>query len=203
MQFILKNIFTFILLYVLTPMNAQTVGVRDTILMGSKFKITLVDTDSISVEKNINKAIDEMIRIENLISDWKPTSQVSFVNQNAGIKPIKVDREVFDLTRRAIYFSQLTDGAFDISFAAMDKIWKFDGSMEKIPTQEEISKAIEKIGYKNIILNEENSTIFLKKVLALIPSFQKWFPPFLLSEVRWRSAVNPAFARMKIVFPSC
>ena len=81
MQFILKNIFTFILLYVLTPINAQTVGVRDTILMGSKFKITLVDTDSISVEKNINKAIDEMIRIENLISDWKPTSQVSFVNQ--------------------------------------------------------------------------------------------------------------------------
>ncbi|WP_291099641.1 MULTISPECIES: FAD:protein FMN transferase [unclassified Empedobacter] len=163
MKFILKNIFTFILLYVLTPINAQTVGVRDTILMGSKFKITLVDTDSISVEKNINKAIDEMIRIENLISDWKPTSQVSLVNQNAGIKAIKVDREVFDLTKRAIYFSQLTDGAFDISFAAMDKIWKFDGSMEKIPTQEEISKAIEKIGYQNIILDEENSTIFLKK----------------------------------------
>ncbi len=150
-------------MYVLTPMNAQTVGVRDTILMGSKFKITLVDSDSISVEKNINKAIDEMIRIENLISDWKPTSQVSLVNQNAGIKAIKVDREVFDLTKRAIYFSQLTDGAFDISFAAMDKIWKFDGSMEKIPTQEEISKAIEKIGYQNIILDEENSTIFLKK----------------------------------------
>ncbi|MGL5233157.1 MAG: FAD:protein FMN transferase [Empedobacter falsenii] len=163
MKFILKNIFTFILLYVLTPMNAQTVGVRDTILMGSKFKITLVDTDSISVEKNINKAIDEMIRIENLISDWKPTSQASLVNQNAGIKAIKVDREIFDLTKRAIYFSQLTDGAFDISFAAMDKIWKFDGSMEKIPTQEEISKAIEKIGYQNIILDEENSTIFLKK----------------------------------------
>lgn len=150
-------------MYVLTPMNAQTVGVRDTILMGSQFKITLVDSDSISVEKNINKAIDEMIRIENLISDWKPTSQVSLVNQNAGIKAIKVDREVFDLTKRAIYFSQLTDGAFDISFAAMDKIWKFDGSMEKIPTQEEISKAIEKIGYQNIILDEENSTIFLKK----------------------------------------
>ena len=164
MQFILKNIFTIILLYVLTPMNAQTIGVRDTILMGSKFKITLVDNDSISVEKNINKAIDEMIRIENLISDWKPTSQVSLVNQNAGIKPIKVDREVFDLTKRAIYFSEITDGAFDISFAAMDKIWKFDGSMEKIPTQEEITKAIEKIGYQNIILEEENSTVFLKKV---------------------------------------
>lgn len=149
-------------MYVLTPMNAQTVGVRDIILMGSKFKITLVDTDSISVEKNINKAIDEMIRIEELISDWKPTSQVSQVNQNAGIKAIKVDREVFDLTKRAIYFSEITNGAFDISFAAMDKIWKFDGSMEEIPTENEIKKAIEKIDYQNIILDEKNSTIFLK-----------------------------------------
>ena len=131
MQFILKNIFTFILLYVLTPMNAQTVGVRDTILMGSKFKITLVDKDSISTEKNINKAIDEIIRIEKLISDWKPDSQVSQVNQNAGIKPIKVDKEVFELTKRAIYFSEITNGGFDISFAAMDKIWKFDGSIQK------------------------------------------------------------------------
>lgn len=159
----LKNIFTFILLYALIPANAQTVGVRDTILMGSRFQITLVDKDSISAEKNINKAIDEMIRIEELISDWKPTSQVSQVNQNAGIKPIKVDREVFELTKRAIYFSQLTNGAFDISFAAMDKVWKFDGTMEEIPTENEIKKAIEKVGYQNILLDEKNSTIFLKK----------------------------------------
>ena len=163
MKFILKNIFTFILIVFLTPTNAQTVGVRDTILMGSQFKITLVDKDSISVEKSINRAIDEMVRIEQLISDWKPTSQVSQVNHNAGIKPVIVDKEVLELTKRAIYFSQITNGAFDISFAAMDKIWKFDGSMEKIPTKEEISKAIEKIGYQNIIIDEENSTIFLKK----------------------------------------
>lgn len=148
----------------LIPANAQTVGIRDTILMGSQFRITLVDVDSIAVEKSINKAIDEMVRIENLISDWKPTSQVSQINQNAGIKPIKVDQEVIDLTKRAIYFSEMTNGAFDISFATMDRIWKFDGSMEKIPTKEEIEKAIEKIGYQNIILDEANSTIFLKKV---------------------------------------
>lgn len=158
-----KYIFTFILLYVLVPINAQVIGIRDTILMGSKFKITLVDNDSISVEKNINKAIDEMIRIEELISDWKSTSQVSLVNQNAGIKPIKVDQEVFELTERAIYFSEITKGAFDISFAAMDKIWKFDGSMDTIPSKEEIDKAIKNIGYQNIILDKTNSTIFLKK----------------------------------------
>ncbi|WP_333663568.1 FAD:protein FMN transferase [Chishuiella changwenlii] len=159
----MKYLFSFILLYALIPINAQVIGIRDTILMGSKFKITLVDQDSIAVEKSINRAISEMVRIEELISDWKSTSQVSLVNQNAGIKPIKVDQEVFDLTERAIYFSEITNGAFDISFAAMDRIWKFDGSMEKLPSETEIKKAIEKIGYQNIVLDKENSTIFLKK----------------------------------------
>jgi len=163
MKSFLKNIFTFILLVTLIPMNAQTVGIRDTVLMGSRFKITLVDKDSISVEKNINKAIDEMVRIENLISDWKSDSQVSQINQNAGIQPVKVDREVIELTKRALYFSNITDGAFDISFAAMDKIWKFDGSMEEIPTLSAIQKAIEKIGYQHIIIDEVKSTIFLEK----------------------------------------
>ncbi|WP_322971175.1 FAD:protein FMN transferase [Faecalibacter sp. LW9] len=158
-----KYIFIFILFVSLIPANAQTVGIRDTVLMGSRFKITLVDIDSISVEKNINKAIDKMIRIEHLISDWKPTSQVSQINQNAGIQPVKVDQEVIDLTKRALYFSRLTGGAFDISFAAMDCIWKFDGSMEEIPTLSAIQKAIEKIGYQHIIINEEASTIFLEK----------------------------------------
>ncbi|MBF0597012.1 FAD:protein FMN transferase [Faecalibacter rhinopitheci] len=158
-----KYIFIFILFVSLIPANAQTVGIRDTVLMGSRFKITLVDIDAISVEKNINKAIDEMVRIENLISDWKPTSQVSRINQNAGIQPVKVDQEVIDLTKRALYFSNITEGAFDISFAAMDKIWKFDGSMEEIPTSLAIQKAIEKIGYQHIIINEEASTIFLEK----------------------------------------
>lgn len=159
----MKYLFSFILLYVLIPINAQVIGIRDTILMGSKFKITLVDQDSIAVEKSINKAISEMVRIEELISDWKSTSQISLVNQNAGIKPIKVDQEVFDLTKRAIYFSEITSGAFDISFAAMDRIWKFDGSMEKLPSEAEIKKAIEKIGYQNIVLDKDNTTIFLKQ----------------------------------------
>lgn len=162
MQKFTKYIFTTLVIFLLIPINAQVVGIRDTILMGSKFKITLVDKDAISVEKNIDKTIGEIVRIENLISDWKPDSQVSQINQNAGIKPIKVDREVIELTKRAIQFSEITDGAFDISFAAMDKIWKFDGSMEQLPSQSEIQKAIAKIGYQNILIDEENSTIFLK-----------------------------------------
>jgi len=130
--------------------------------MGSRFQITLVDNDSISAERNIDKAIAEITRIENLISEWRPETQISQVNQNAGIKPIKVDKEVFDLTKKGLYFSKLTDGAFDISIVAMDKIWKFDDSMNELPSEQAIKESVRNVGYQNIILDSTNSTIFLK-----------------------------------------
>lgn len=140
----------------------QTMKKRTTLLMGSKFEITIVAKDAQTASANIDTVIQEISRIEYLISDWKPSSQISQVNSHAGIKPIKVDKEVFDLTKRALNLSEITGGAFDISFAAMDRIWKFDGSMKEMPTAEAIKKSVEKVGYKNIILDSVNSTIFLK-----------------------------------------
>lgn len=130
--------------------------------MGSRFDITIVAKDSATAENYIDTAVTEITRIEYLISDWKPQTQISEVNRNAGIKPVHVDKEVFDITKKAIYFSEITNGAFDISFAAMDRIWKFDGSMTEMPTTEAIKKSVEKVGYKNIILDSVNSTIYLK-----------------------------------------
>lgn len=131
-------------------------------LMGGRFDITLVGRDTLLTERYLDTVVAEITRIENLISDWKPTSQVSEVNRQAGMAPVRVDRELFDLTRRAIHFSQITHGAFDISFAAMEKIWKFDGSMTTLPTPEAVRKSVEKVGYKNIILDSIQSTIFLQ-----------------------------------------
>jgi thiamine biosynthesis lipoprotein len=131
-------------------------------LLGSPFDITVVAKDSIEGNNYTEDAIAEVKRIENLISDWIPTSQISMVNINAGMQPVKVDLEVYSLVERAIRISKLTDGAFDISYASMDKIWKFDGSMKKMPTAEEIKKSVAKVGYKNIILNAKDTTIFLK-----------------------------------------
>ncbi|WP_349293472.1 FAD:protein FMN transferase [Flavobacterium aestivum] len=130
--------------------------------MGSRFDITIVAKDSLEAEQNIDGVIAEITRIEYLISDWKPNTQISEVNQNAGIRPVKVDKEVFELTKRAIHFSEITNGSFDISFAAMDRIWKFDGSMTSMPSAEAIKKSVEKVGYKNIVLDSVQSTIFLK-----------------------------------------
>jgi FAD:protein FMN transferase len=135
---------------------------KKTYLLGSPFEITVIATDTIQGNVFVTMAVDEVKRIENLISDWIPTTQISKVNQNAGIQPVKVDNEVYELVERAVKVSKLTNGAFDISYASMDKIWKFDGSMKTMPTKEAIKKSVEKVGYQNIILNQKDTTLFLK-----------------------------------------
>lgn len=153
----------FLLIFGCLSALAQVQQTKTVNLMGSVFQITVVDKDSISAVHNINKAIDEITRIENLISEWRPATQISQVNQNAGLQPVKIDQEVFAITQKAIYFSEITSGAFDISIVAMDKIWKFDGSMDKFPSRKSIKKSVENVNYKNIILDSVNSKIFLKK----------------------------------------
>lgn len=132
-------------------------------LMGSVFEISLVGTDSASLEYQIQLVIDEIERIENLISEWRPNTQISEVNRNAGIRPVKVDREVFELTRRAISYSILSDGAFDISVAALDKIWRFDGNMDALPSDAAVQNSVTKVGFEKIELDSIASTIFLKQ----------------------------------------
>jgi len=159
----MKNIWFFLLFFFSLASNAQVLRKRTTMLMGGRFDISVVAKDTALAEQSINEIIAEISRIEYLISDWKSSTQISEVNRNAGIKPVKVDAEVLALTERGLYFSKITHGAFDISFAAMDRIWKFDGSMTAMPTPEAIKKSVEKVGFEHIELNKANSTIFLKK----------------------------------------
>ena len=142
--------------------NAQQTLKRTLKLMGSRFDITVVAKDSTAANSDINMAVAEITRIEKRISSWDPNSETSLVNTNAGIKPVKVSQELFDLIKRAIGISKLTDGAFDITYASMDKIWKFDGSMTRMPAEEDIKSSVSKVGYQNIILNEAEHTVFLK-----------------------------------------
>ncbi len=140
----------------------QVVHKKKLQMLGSPFEITVIAKDTLQGNELANMAIAEVKRIENLISDWIPTTQISQVNNNAGKQAVKVDLEVYELVERALKISKLTNGAFDISYASMDKIWKFDGSMTTMPTEETIKKSVAKIGYKNVILNPKEQTIFLK-----------------------------------------
>ncbi len=152
----------FSLVFIPMFLPAQEIFTRTLKLMGSRFDITVVADNQAQGEKYIDMAAEEITRIEKLISSWDTTSQTSLINSNAGIKPVKVDKELFELIERSLMISELTDGAFDISYASMDKIWKFDGSMTTMPTDEQIKNSVAKVGYENIILDKENYTVFLK-----------------------------------------
>jgi thiamine biosynthesis lipoprotein len=130
--------------------------------MGCNFEITVVANSTQEANLFIDSAESEIVRIESLISSWRKDSQTSSINNNAGIKPVKVDSELFDLIERSIKISRLTDGAFDLSYASMDKIWRFDGSMKNKPSTEDITNSVKLIGFENIILNKSESTVFLK-----------------------------------------
>ena len=158
----MKKIVTLFFFTITLVSFGQIIHKKKLSMLGSPFDMTVVSNDTLQGNYFVDLAVAEVKRIENLISDWIPSSQISNVNQNAGIKPVKVDKEVYDLVQRSIKVSEITSGAFDISYASMDKIWKFDGSMKAMPTEEAIKKSVSKIGYKNIILDPKKQTIFLK-----------------------------------------
>lgn len=144
-------------------MQAQKIMEKSTYLMGSDFEITVCAKTISEGEKAISLAIEEIRRIEALISSWKSTSETSKINSAAGLKEQQVSDELFELIDRSIKLSKLTDGAFDISYASLDEVWKFDGSMTQMPSGESIAKSISNVGYRNIELNYQNKTVFLKK----------------------------------------
>ncbi|MRX65108.1 FAD:protein FMN transferase [Maribacter sp. RZ05] len=131
--------------------------------MGSRFDITVVAANEEIGYINIDEAVAEIKRIEKLISSWDPDSETALINKNAGIKPVKVSLELFKLIERTKQISEITDGAFDISYSSMDGIWKFDGSMTNMPTKDEIKKSMAKVGYEQIILDSNEQTVFLKQ----------------------------------------
>src|SRR6476646_4851397 len=130
-------------------------------LMGNRFEISVVSEEEELAETMIGKAVDEIRRIEKLLTTFDPTSQTNQVNDQAGIAPVKVDREVFDLVARSLKISQLTQGAFDISYGSIDKkLWNFDRNMTELPDAATARQMVRLINYRNVILDEENTTIF-------------------------------------------
>src|SRR5680860_13640 len=156
------KLLTFFILISLTNIQSQEIFHQKLKLMGSRFDITVVAKDSVIANGYIAIAINEIKRIEKLISSWNKDSETSQIIKNAGIKPVPVALELYELIERSLAISRLTDGAFDISYASMDKVWKFDGSMVEMPTEEEVKAAVALVGYQNIILNREDHSVFLK-----------------------------------------
>lgn len=133
------------------------------LLMGNRFEITLEAKTETEVDFYLKKAITEISRIEELLSTYKPNSETNLINQNAGIKPVKVSDETFGIILRSKRISEITQGAFDITYGSIDKrFWNFDTEMTSLPDEKLAKESIALINYKNIETDAENKTVFLK-----------------------------------------
>ena len=133
-------------------------------LMGNRFEISAVSEDETWAQARIDEAIAEIQRIEALFTTFNDNSQTNRINANAGISPVKVDREVFELVKRSLRISEVTQGAFDITYGSIDKsLWNFDTQMTALPDPKTTRQMVRLINYRNVILDEAEGSVFLKE----------------------------------------
>lgn len=133
-------------------------------LMGNHFEISVVACDEAWADERIAAGVREIQRIEKLLTTFSDTSETSSINKNAGIAPVAVSRETFNIIQRSLKLSHITQGAFDISYGSVDKrLWNFDPGMTQLPSPGVAKKMVRLINYRNIILDGEAGTVFLKE----------------------------------------
>lgn len=131
--------------------------------MGNRFEITVVGEDAASADHHIDAAVEEIRRIERLLTTYDEGSETSQVNRYAGLTPVAVSAETFQLIERSIRISRLTQGAFDLTYGSVDKrLWNFDPAMDSLPDAETAKKMVRLIDYRNILLDRHEGTVFLK-----------------------------------------
>jgi thiamine biosynthesis lipoprotein len=133
-------------------------------LMGNTFEITVVADNETWAYEKIELAIAEIRRIERLLTTFDENSQTNQVNKMAGVGPVIVDREVFDLIQRSLKISSVTDGAFDITYGSIDKqLWNFDRTMTRLPDAETAKTMVRLINYRQVVLDDGQCSVMLKE----------------------------------------
>ncbi len=146
-------------------MQVNKVFSQTLLLMGNRFSISVVAEEESWALLQIEKAIEEVRRIESLLTTFNENSLTNQVNAMAGIEAVQVSDEFFALVERANRISVLTDGTFDLSYGSLDKrFWNFDKEMKQLPDKNLASEAVSLINYRNIQLDSTNKTVFLKKI---------------------------------------
>ena len=128
--------------------------------------ITVVSRSEDQAQKAINASFDELDRLAALLNFYSDTSEISMINRQAGEKPVKVSRDTLDIIEKAVYVSEMTAGAFDITVGPLVKLW--DIQKKIIPDKESIKEKLKLVGYKNIVIDKTASTVFIKQKGAQI-----------------------------------
>ncbi|MBK0379747.1 FAD:protein FMN transferase [Mucilaginibacter segetis] len=128
---------------------------REVTLMGNRFEINVLGHDENWANTRIDSAINEINRVEQLLSPFNDSSIISLINRNAGKRPVVVNAEIFGLISRAVQISDLTHGGFDITYKAAGKKLKSNTAVTN-------KTAANFTNYKNIVLDATANTVFLK-----------------------------------------
>ena len=143
------------------PKQVFKIGTK---LMGNHFEISAVAEEESWANTRIDAAVNEIKRIEKLLTTYNDNSETNLINRNAGIEAVEVCDETFQLIERSIRISNITQGAFDISYGSIDKsLWNFDTNMKALPDKEPAKARVRLINYRNIILDNERKTVLLKE----------------------------------------
>lgn len=142
-----------------TKEKAQVPLSENELLMGTVVTISIYDKQD---EAILKKCFDRVKEIENLVSINKLGTELDKVNDNSGVSPVKVSDTTYDIVKSGLYYSELTNGSFDITIGNLVKLWSIGLPEAKIPTATEITEALTHVGYKNLVLNDDEKSIFLK-----------------------------------------
>jgi len=125
------------------------------LLMGTRFEVGAFAKTQTAADQAVANGILEIRRIETLISSWDPKSQTSEINATAGGSGAYVDEELYRLIERSIKISALTKGAFDITAGGFNQLYRFDGQDTILPTAEVLAKAVARMDYRQVELNQD------------------------------------------------
>jgi thiamine biosynthesis lipoprotein len=139
------------------------VTVRTQEHMGTYVTITVATPESPEVLRAIDAGFSEVDRLEVVLSEWREDSEIAKVNHRAGFEPARICPELFQVIQMAHEVSVASEGAFDVSFAALNGLWKYNAKNPRIPTKEEVQKRLRFVDYRNVLLDATGHSILLKK----------------------------------------
>jgi thiamine biosynthesis lipoprotein len=117
-----------------------------------------------------NRVFDRLRELDNIFSANKQGSVIDQINREAGRRPVSVPAEVIEVLGRAIFFAELSDGAFDPTVGPLVKLWGIGTEDARVPGREEIEQALSLVNWRDVVINGENSTVFLKREGMMLDS---------------------------------
>jgi thiamine biosynthesis lipoprotein len=133
---------------------------RTDAIMGTRIYVEVWDTDAAHGEASIDAVMAEMHRIDELMSHYKPESELSQINEHGADHPVKVDKELFDLIKLSTHYSEITEGAFDITYASVGYLYNYPNHVH--PTESQIKAALPAVNWRNLKFDEANHTVFFE-----------------------------------------